>query len=105
MAFQVFAKGCKQAATARNNLDFAKVVTQTPGDKMGQVFRSALVAVATQSVMDCSLEIRLQNFGAAQLTNLLRRFANSQVASARLAVLHLAARSESESLFCGLMSL
>jgi hypothetical protein len=105
MAFQVIAKGCQKAATARKNWTSRQLLPKRLVIKMGQVFQSTLVAVATQSVMYSSLEVRLQDFGATQLSNLLRRFADGQVASARLAVLHLAARSESESLLCGLVSL
>ena len=72
---------------------------------MGQVFLSALVAVATQSVLNRALEIRFQHSCATQLSNLLRRFANRQVAGPRLAVLDLAARCESETLLRGLVSL
>jgi len=43
---------------------------------MGQVIHYALVAIATQSVMDSSLEIGFKHFGATQLSNLLRRFAD-----------------------------
>ncbi len=72
---------------------------------MGQKFFVDLVAIPTQSVMNSSLEIRLKNFCSTQLANFLRRLANGQMASARLAVLHLAARCESKSLLRGLMSL
>ena len=65
----------------------------------------SLVAVATQCVVNCTLEIRLQNFGTTQLPNFLRRFAYGQVACASLAMLDFAACCETESLFRGLVSL
>ena len=55
--------------------------------------------------MDHALEAWLQHPCATQLPNLLRRLANRQVAGSRLAVLDLATRGESESLFRGLVSL
>ena len=94
-----------KAATARKCWTSRQLLPKRLVIKMGQVFQSALVAIATQSVMYSSLEVGFQDFGATQLSNLLRRFADSKVARARFAVLHLAARSESESLLGGLVSL
>ena len=72
---------------------------------MGQVYRLVLVAITAQCVLNRSLEIRFQNFCASQLSNLLCRFADGQVARARLAVLYLASCGQSKSLLGGLMSL
>ena len=65
----------------------------------------SLVAIAMQSIVNSSLEIRLENLGATQLPNFLRRLAYSQVACASLAMLDFAACCETESLFRGLVSL
>ena len=94
-----------KAATARKYWTSRQLVPKRLVIKMGQVFQFALVAIATQSVMYSSLEVRFQDFGATQLSNLLRRFADSQVTRSRFAVLHLAARSESESFLRGLVCL
>ena len=82
-----------KTATARKNRTLRQLLPKRLVIKMGQVFQSALVAIATQSVMDSSLEVWFQNFGATQLPNLLGRFADGQVASTAFTVLDLACRS------------
>jgi hypothetical protein len=58
-----------------------------------------LVAVFAQCIVNRSFEVVFENASSSKLANFLRRLADCQVASARLAVLNLAISSDSHPFF------